>query len=186
LFYAFGLIFFFCCTVVSVYTLMGSGWSSNSSYALLGSLRGVAQAISYEVRMILIILSFVCLTGSYDLGEFKESQTVMRFLVAAGIISFLLIISFVAETNRSPFDFAEGESELVSGFNVEYGGGGFAIIFLSEYSSIGFMGVLAVVILVGLNSLFALLLLGRFLSFTIIWIRGAFPRYRYDMLISLA
>jgi NADH:ubiquinone oxidoreductase subunit H len=98
---------------------MGRGWASNSSYSLLGALRGVAQAISYEVRIILIILSLVFLTGSYELSDFKLSQENIFFFALALIVSFLLMVSFVAETNRSPFDFAEGESELVSGFNIE-------------------------------------------------------------------
>lgn len=102
------------------------------------------------------------------------------------IIFFLLSSSFVAETNRSPFDFAEGESELVSGFNVEYGSGGFAILFLSEYSRIIFMGMVLVLMFLGLRTYFVYVLVGIFLSFSVIWIRGSFPRYRYDMLIGLA
>jgi len=184
--YNYGLIFFFCCTVVGVYTLIGSGWSSNSSYALLGALRGVAQAISYEVRIILIILRVVILTGSYRIIGFRVSQETVSFFFLMLIVFFLLSSSFVAETNRSPFDFAEGESELVSGFNVEYGRGGFAILFLSEYLRIIFMGMLLVLIFLGLRIYFVYVLVGIFLSFSVIWVRGSFPRYRYDMLIGLA
>jgi len=165
---------------------MGSGWSSNSSYALLGALRGVAQAISYEVRIILIILRVVILTGSYRIIGFRASQEVLSFFLFMSIIFFLLSSSFVAETNRSPFDFAEGESELVSGFNVEYGSGGFAILFLSEYSRIIFMGMILVLMFLGLRTYFVYVLVGILLSFSVIWIRGSFPRYRYDMLIGLA
>jgi len=136
--FSYGLIFFFCCTVFRVYTLMGRGWSSNSSYALLGSLRGVAQSVSYEVRMLLIILRVVFLTGSYHIIDYKFNQLSVHHLLIVFLITILLLISFVAETNRSPFDFAEGESELVSGFNVEYGRGGFALLFLAEYSRIIF------------------------------------------------
>jgi NADH-ubiquinone oxidoreductase chain 1 len=186
LFYEFGIIFFFCCTAVGVYTLIGRGWSSNSSYSLLGALRGVAQAISYEVRIILILLRLVFLTGSYELRLFKSFQEEVFFIVLALIISFLLLTSFVAETNRSPFDFAEGESELVSGFNIEYGGARFAILFLSEYARIIFIGMLVSYTLFGFKIIVVFLFLGAIFSFSVIWVRGAFPSYRYDMLIRLA
>jgi NADH-ubiquinone oxidoreductase chain 1 len=153
LYYEFGLIFFFCCTAVGVYTLIGRGWASNSSYALLGALRGVAQSVSYEVSILLTILRLVFLTGRYELREFKISQRVIIFILLAFIVSFLIIVSFIAETNRSPFDFAEGESELVSGFNIEYGGGGFAILFLAEYARIIFIGVLSILLLIGFTKL---------------------------------
>jgi NADH-ubiquinone oxidoreductase chain 1 len=186
LYFEFGIIFFFCCTAVGVYSLMGRGWASNSSYSLLGALRGVAQAISYEVRIILIILSLVFLTGSYELSDFKLSQENIFFFALALIVSFLLMVSFVAETNRSPFDFAEGESELVSGFNIEYGGARFAVLFLSEYARIIFMGMLISYLLFGFRRIVTFILLGSGLAFSFIWIRGAFPSYRYDILISLA
>jgi len=126
------------------------------------------------------------LTGSYRIIGFRASQEVLSFFLFMSIIFFLLSSSFVAETNRSPFDFAEGESELVSGFNVEYGSGGFAILFLSEYSRIIFMGMVLVLMFLGLRTYFVYVLVGILLSFSVIWIRGSFPRYRYDMLIGLA
>jgi len=126
------------------------------------------------------------LTGSYRIIGFRASQEVLSFFLFMSIIFFLLSSSFVAETNRSPFDFAEGESELVSGFNVEYGSGGFAILFLSEYSRIIFMGMILVLMFLGLRTYFVYVLVGILLSFSVIWIRGSFPRYRYDMLIGLA
>lgn len=126
------------------------------------------------------------MTGSYRIIGFRASQEVLSFFLFMSIIFFLLSSSFVAETNRSPFDFAEGESELVSGFNVEYGSGGFAILFLSEYSRIIFMGMVLVLMFLGLRTYFVYVLVGIFLSFSVIWIRGSFPRYRYDMLIGLA
>jgi len=178
--------FFFFCTVFRVYTLMGRGWSSNSSYALLGSLRGVAQSVSYEVRMLLIILRVVFLTGSYHIIDYKFNQLSVHHLLIVFLITILLLISFVAETNRSPFDFAEGESELVSGFNVEYGRGGFALLFLAEYSRIIFLGVVSVFLLLNFRGLLLIVLFSIRLSFRVIWIRGSFPRYRYDTLIILA
>jgi NADH:ubiquinone oxidoreductase subunit H len=146
----------------------------------------VAQAISYEVRMMLILLRLVFLTGSYELTNFNKTQEEVFFIILALIISLLLIISFIAETNRSPFDFAEGESELVSGFNIEYGGARFAILFLSEYARIIFIGMLVSYLLFGFKRIILFLALGAGFSFSIIWVRGAFPSYRYDILISLA
>jgi len=184
--FSFGLIFFFCCTAFRVYILMGSGWSSNSSYALLGSLRGVAQSVSYEVRILLIILRVVFLTGRYHIIEYRFRQSSVQHIWLIVLVVVLLLVSFIAETNRSPFDFAEGESELVSGFNVEYGRGGFALLFLAEYSRIIFLGVVRVFLLFWLKNLFLMVYLSAILSFSIIWVRGSFPSYRYDTLIRLA
>nr|YP_009861966.1 NADH dehydrogenase subunit 1 [Hierodula membranacea]ALG66350.1 NADH dehydrogenase subunit 1 [Hierodula membranacea] len=182
-----GLFFFLVCTSMGVYTVMLAGWSSNSNYALLGGLRAVAQTISYEVSLALILLSFIFLIGSYSLLDFYYFQMGVWFLFLCLPLCNVWFVSCLAETNRSPFDFAEGESELVSGFNVEYGSGGFALIFLSEYSSILFMSMLMCVIFLGsnLNSLtFYLKLI--FIAFMYIWVRGTLPRYRYDKLMYLA
>nr|ASY98235.1 NADH dehydrogenase subunit 1 [Popa spurca] len=182
-----GLFFFLVCTSMSVYTVMLAGWSSNSNYALLGGLRAVAQTISYEVSLALVLLSFIFLIGSYSLLDFYYYQVGVWFMFLYFPLCNIWFVSCLAETNRSPFDFAEGESELVSGFNVEYGSGGFALIFLSEYSSILFMGMLMCVVFLGsnLNSLSFYLKL-VFISFLYIWVRGTLPRYRYDKLMYLA
>nr|YP_008081552.1 NADH dehydrogenase subunit 1 [Ascalohybris subjacens]AGK07596.1 NADH dehydrogenase subunit 1 [Ascalohybris subjacens] len=182
-----GLLFFLCCTSLGVYTVMVAGWSSNSNYALLGGLRAVAQTISYEVSMALLMLSLVFLIGSYNLMDFGLYQNYVWFIYLFFPISLCWITSMLAETNRTPFDFAEGESELVSGFNVEYSSGGFALIFLSEYASILFMSMLFSVMFLGsgvFNFIFFLKLL--FVSFLFIWVRGTLPRYRYDKLMYLA
>nr|QHZ87528.1 NADH dehydrogenase subunit 1 [Mesopodagrion tibetanum] len=182
-----GLLFFLCCTSLGVYTVMIAGWASNSIYSLLGGLRSVAQTISYEVSLALILMSFIFLSEGYSLDKFMLFQEYIWF----GILSFPLMIiwfaSCLAETNRTPFDFAEGESELVSGFNVEYSSGGFALIFMSEYASILFMSMLFVVIFLGcnVNSFMFFIELG-FISFGFIWVRGTLPRYRYDKLMYLA
>jgi len=144
-----GGLFFFCCTRFGVYTLIGRGWSSNSNYALLGAIRGVAQTVSYEVRMALIFLSFIFLISSYTLNQFYYYQTIIWFMLVRVPLFFCWVTSIVAETNRTPFDFAEGESELVSGFNIEYGRGGFALLFLAEYGSIIFISYLVVVLFLG-------------------------------------
>nr|ASY98586.1 NADH dehydrogenase subunit 1 [Camelomantis moultoni] len=182
-----GLFFFLVYTSMGVYTVMLAGWSSNSNYALLGGLRAVAQTISYEVSLALILLSFVFLISSYSLLEFYYFQMGIWLLFLYLPLCNVWFVSCLAETNRSPFDFAEGESELVSGFNIEYGSGGFALIFLSEYSSILFMSMLMCVIFLGCNlNSFSFYLKLIFIAFMYIWVRGTLPRYRYDKLMYLA
>nr|YP_010035959.1 NADH dehydrogenase subunit 1 [Empis separata]QQQ89195.1 NADH dehydrogenase subunit 1 [Empis separata] len=182
-----GLLFFLSCTSLGVYTVMIAGWSSNSNYALLGGLRAVAQTISYEVSLALILLSFVFLIGSYNMLDFMIYQKYMWFLIFLFPLALVWFTSCLAETNRTPFDFAEGESELVSGFNVEYSSGGFALIFLAEYASILFMSMLFCIIFLGANIYsFDFYLKLVFLSFLFIWVRGTLPRFRYDKLMYLA
>lgn len=185
--FSFGGLFFFCCTRFGVYTLMGRGWSSNSNYALLGAMRGVAQTISYEVRIALIFLSLIFLVGQYRFFEVVANQKFIWFFVLITPIFFCWITRILAETNRTPFDFAEGESELVSGFNIEYGRGGFALLFLAEYGRIIFIRYLLVLIFLGGGwSYLGLNLLGCFFCYWFIWVRGTLPRFRYDKLIYLA
>nr|AQP28104.1 NADH dehydrogenase subunit 1 [Neocapritermes taracua] len=182
-----GLLFFLACTSLGVYTVMIAGWSSNSGYSLLGGLRALAQTISYEVSLAFILLSFVILICSYNLAYFYFFQVYLWLIFLSLPLSFVWFISCLAETNRTPFDFAEGESELVSGFNVEYGGGGFALIFLAEYASILFMSLLFCIIFLGsdLYSFFFYVKL-TFISFLFVWVRGTMPRFRYDKLMYLA
>nr|QHD47938.1 NADH dehydrogenase subunit 1 [Kamimuria klapaleki] len=182
-----GLLFFLCCTSLGVYTVMIAGWSSNSNYALLGGLRGVAQTISYEVSLALILLSLVFLVNSYCLKAFIQYQEYLWFLFMVFPLMLSWFASCLAETNRTPFDFAEGESELVSGFNVEYSSGGFALIFLGEYASILFMSMLFSVLFLGCDVyswLFFVKL--ALISFGFVWVRGTLPRFRYDKLMYLA
>nr|WNL53938.1 NADH dehydrogenase subunit 1 [Coptotermes truncatus] len=182
-----GLLFFLACTSLGVYTVMIAGWSSNSGYSLLGGLRALAQTISYEVSLAFILFSFVILICSYNLVFFCLFQTYVWLIFFSFPLSFVWFISCLAETNRTPFDFAEGESELVSGFNIEYGGGGFSLIFLAEYASILFMSLLFCVIFLGsdLYSIFFYVKL-TFVSFLFVWVRGTLPRFRYDKLMYLA
>nr|YP_009351338.1 NADH dehydrogenase subunit 1 [Crenetermes albotarsalis]AQP29298.1 NADH dehydrogenase subunit 1 [Crenetermes albotarsalis] len=182
-----GLLFFLACTSLGVYTVMIAGWSSNSGYSLLGGLRALAQTISYEVSLAFILLSFVVLVCSYNLVYFYFFQVYLWMVFFSLPLSFVWFISCLAETNRTPFDFAEGESELVSGFNVEYGAGGFALIFLAEYASILFMSMLFCIIFLGsdIYSFFFYIKLA-FVSFMFIWVRGTLPRFRYDKLMYLA
>nr|YP_009538051.1 NADH dehydrogenase subunit 1 [Limenitis populi]AYN60794.1 NADH dehydrogenase subunit 1 [Limenitis populi] len=181
-----GLLFFLCCASIGVYTLLIAGWSSNSNYSLLGGLRAVAQTISYEVSLSLILMSSIILIMDFNMIKFSEYQYLIWFMMMMMPLSMCFLSSLMAETNRTPFDFAEGESELVSGFNIEYSSGGFALIFLAEYSSILFMSLLFIIIYMGgydLNLMFYLKLV--FLSFFFIWVRGTLPRYRYDKLMYL-
>nr|QWZ46361.1 NADH dehydrogenase subunit 1 [Pelecyphorus contortus] len=181
------LLFFLSVSSLSVYTIMMAGWSSNSNYSLLGSLRSVAQTVSYEVSLALILMSFIFLTLSLNLIDFMKFQGYVWFLLLCGPLCVMWIISSLAETNRTPFDFAEGESELVSGFNVEYSSGTFAMIFLAEYASILFMSMICVMIFLGgdLNSFIFYVKL-TLVAFLWLWVRGTLPRFRYDKLMYLA
>nr|QNJ59953.1 NADH dehydrogenase subunit 1 [Arphia xanthoptera] len=185
--FPYGFLFFLCCTSLSVYTLMIAGWSSNSNYSLLGSLRSVAQTISYEVSLALILLSLILLIGSFNMFDFLNFQLYCWFILFCFPLSLSFFASCLAETNRTPFDFAEGESELVSGFNIEYGAGGFTLIFLAEYASIIFMSMLFSLVFLGgdfYSFLFFISL--SFVSFLFVWVRGTLPRFRYDKLMYLA
>lgn len=182
-----GILFFFCVTRIGVYTVIIAGWSSNSNYALLGGLRAVAQTISYEVRLVLLLLRLIFLIGDFNFLSFFIFQKYVWFIVFRFPLAIIWFVTCLAETNRTPFDFAEGESELVSGFNVEYRRGGFALIFLAEYSRILFISILLRVIFLGADIYRLIFFLKlRVISFIFIWVRGTLPRFRYDKLIYLA
>nr|ALO71234.1 NADH deshydrogenase subunit 1 [Tychobythinus sp. 1 EF-2015] len=183
----FSIMFFFCCSSISVYSIMLAGWSSNSNYSMLGSIRSIVQTISYEVSLMMIFLSFLFLISSLNMINLMKYQVYLWFLFLFMPLVMIMFVSMLAETNRTPFDFAEGESELVSGFNVEYSGGGFAMIFLAEYSSILFMSMLCSMIFLG-GDLYSWMFFLKisFMSFLWIWIRGTLPRFRYDKLMSMA
>nr|YP_010701768.1 NADH dehydrogenase subunit 1 [Autocrates maqueti]WCK11515.1 NADH dehydrogenase subunit 1 [Autocrates maqueti] len=185
--FSLSILFFLSVSSLGVYTVMLAGWSSNSSYSLLGSLRSVAQTISYEVSLALIFMSFIFLILSLNLVDFFKFQKFIWFLFLCFPLCLMWVISSLAETNRTPFDFAEGESELVSGFNVEYSSGGFALIFMAEYASILFMSMICVLLFLGgdLNS-FVFFLKLVFMAFFWVWVRGTLPRFRYDKLMYLA
>nr|APX39460.1 NADH dehydrogenase subunit 1 [Cassida denticollis] len=179
-------LFFLSLSSMGVYGVMMAGWSSNSSYSLLGGIRSIAQTISYEISLVIIVISFILFVNSYGFVSFSIFQGGVWFLFMLSPLFLMLTISLLAETNRTPFDLAEGESELVSGFNVEYSSGGFAIIFMSEYMNILFMSmVLSMLSLGGNYQSFNFYLKLAFFSFLWIWIRGTLPRYRYDKLMNL-
>nr|YP_010373174.1 NADH dehydrogenase subunit 1 [Cadlina japonica]UPI11640.1 NADH dehydrogenase subunit 1 [Cadlina japonica] len=184
-FVAWGLLLFFCITSLNVYGTMLAGWASNSKYAFLGALRAAAQTISYEVSMLLLLLfsAFMLSSCSWEQAG-KLGFPVMLLLIPMSMVWFT---STVAETNRAPFDFAEGESELVSGFNVEFGGGLFAMLFLAEYASILFMSVATSVWFFSQSFLSPLSLSMEVVIVAILFllVRGAYPRFRYDLLMML-
>nr|ARH54428.1 NADH dehydrogenase subunit 1 [Lasioderma redtenbacheri] len=187
LMFNFGVLFFLCCSSMMVYSVMISGWSSNSNYSMLGGMRSVAQSISYEVSLVLILISFLLMISSFNFYKFMMFQNYLWFIFLFLPLSIMWIVSCLAETNRTPFDFAEGESELVSGFNIEYSSGGFALIFLAEYSSILFMSFLCSLMFLGADLFsFIFFLKITLISFFWVWVRGTLPRYRYDKLMYMA
>nr|YP_010372207.1 NADH dehydrogenase subunit 1 [Ceratovacuna keduensis]UOX27605.1 NADH dehydrogenase subunit 1 [Ceratovacuna keduensis] len=181
-----GLIFMFCCSSLMVYIFMMISWSSNSNYSVLGMVRFISQMISYEVSMMIIIMNLMFMINSFNLSDFYMYQLNISFFFFLFFILILLLISFLAEMNRSPFDFSEGESELVSGFNIEFSSLMFIFIFMSEYMSIMFMGLLFCEMFFGLMmSKFYLNFFILLFMFLVIWLRGFLPRFRYDKLMYL-
>nr|AXS66040.1 NADH dehydrogenase subunit 1 [Languriidae sp. KM-2017] len=181
------MLFFLSISSLGVYTIMLAGWSSNSNYSLLGSLRSVAQTISYEVSLSLILMSYLFLIISLNIKSLNLYQENSWFLFSCFPLCLMWLVSGLAETNRTPFDFAEGESELVSGFNVEYSSGGFALIFLAEYANILFMSLICSMLFLGAILMsWGFFCKMVFIGFFWLWVRGTLPRYRYDKLMYLA
>ncbi len=193
-----GVLYLLAVSSLGVYGILISGWSSNSKYAFLGGLRSAAQMVSYEVSMGLILLTVVVITGSLNLGEIVECQKVIWYLFPLFPSFVMFFVSLLAETNRAPFDLPEAEAELVAGYNVEYSSMGFALFFLGEYANIFLMSTLCVLLFFGgwlppidipiLNLVpgwvwFSIKL--NCVVISVIWVRVAFPRFRYDQLMSL-
>nr|WBP62630.1 NADH dehydrogenase subunit 1 [Ochotona thibetana] len=188
-----GVLFILATSSLAVYSTLWSGWASNSKYALIGALRAVAQTISYEVTLAIILLSILLMNGSFTLSSLIDTQEYMWILIPAWPLAMMWFISTLAETNRAPFDLTEGESELVSGFNVEYAAGPFALFFLAEYTNIIMMNALTVTLFLGAfhDSLNPQLFTVNFaiktllLTMVFLWIRASYPRFRYDQLMHL-
>ena len=183
----FGFLLFLCISSLGVYSLIVCGWSSNSVYSILGCIRRVSQAISYEVSLSIILLSFFLISDSYNFIKLHLIQRIRWFLFFSLPIFMCWFSCSLAETNRSPFDFSEGERELVSGFNIEYGSGGFAILFISEYARIIFIRFMSCIIFIG-GDFYSFIFFVKIviLCFIFIWVRCSLPRYRYDKLMYLA
>ena len=194
-----GVLYLFVVSSISVYAVLMSGWSSNSKYAFLGAIRAAAQMISYEVSIGLIIIAVILCVGSLSLSEIVMVQENMSFILPLFPAAVMFFVSVLAETNRVPFDLTEGESELVSGFNVEYSSMSFALFFLAEYCHIILMSTFGVLLFLG-GWLLPFNIFGitpsfyNFVWFAIkiviivflfIWIRATYPRIRYDQLMTL-
>lgn len=201
-----GVLYLFAMSSLGVYGVLIAGWASNSKYAMFGSLRSAAQTVSYEIAMGFALVGVLLAAGSMNLTEIVLSQQggIWHWWFLPLFPLFIVFwIAGIAETNRAPFDLAEGESEIVAGFHVEYSGIGFALFFLSEYASMILISTIAALLFLGgwlspfenipfLNDIFFvvpgffwLLLKISFFLFVYLWIRATFPRYRYDQLMRL-
>lgn len=171
------IVVFIILSGLNAYVVILSGWASNSKYASLGAYRGVAQIVSYEVRMAFLILCVVMVFETLRIINIIKSQIIgIKIFWGLSIVIIGWLVVVLAETNRTPFDFAEGESELVSGFNVEYGGVMFAILFIAEYGNILFIRWLTRILFIEFFFIWILIL-------WFLWIRATYIRYRYDILI---
>ena len=193
-----GLLYVFAISSLGVYGIITAGWSSNSKYGFLGSLRSAAQMVSYEVSIGLILITVLLCVGSLNLTEVVLAQQPIWFCVPLFPLLVLFFISCLAETNRAPFDLPEAEAELVAGYNVEYSAMGFTLFFLGEYANILVMSTLCTLFFLGgwlppfdfvifhwIPGVFWLGLKLNLFLFFFIWVRAAFPRYRYDQLMRL-
>jgi NADH-quinone oxidoreductase subunit H len=201
-----GLIYILAMTSMGVYGLIIAGWASNSKYAFLGALRSTAQMVSYEIPMGFSLIGVLILAGSLNLREIVLAQqggVLDWFWLPLLPLFVVFVIAGVAETNRAPFDVAEGESEIVAGFHVEYSGAAFAVFFLAEYANMILTSGLTAVMfaggwlspfqgvpvigdtVLGQGSILWFLLKTAFFMFLFLWWRATFPRYRYDQIMRL-
>ena len=204
-----GLLYLLSMTSLGIYGIILAGWASNSKYALLGAMRSAAQMVAYEIAMGFALVGVLMASGSLNLGEIvaRQSGGVSQWFIWPLAPLFLVyFISGVAETNRAPFDVAEGESEIVAGFHVEYGGATFAMFFLAEYANMILIATLTAVLFLGgwesplaglvdpdlpvagmlaAPGLFWLAAKTFFFLFVFLWLRATFPRYRYDQIMRL-
>nr|QHN51439.1 NADH dehydrogenase subunit 1 [Arvicola amphibius]QHN51452.1 NADH dehydrogenase subunit 1 [Arvicola amphibius] len=188
-----GILFILATSSLSVYSILWSGWASNSKYSMFGALRAVAQTISYEVTMAIILLSVLLMNGSFSIQALIYTQEPLWLLIPTWPMAMMWYISTLAETNRAPFDLTEGESELVSGFNVEYAAGPFALFFMAEYMNIILMNSLSTIVFMNpfhdqYNPEFYttnFMIKTLVLTTLFLWIRASYPRFRYDQLMHL-
>jgi NADH-quinone oxidoreductase subunit H len=207
-----GVLYLLAMTSMGVYGIILAGWASNSRYALLGAMRATAQVISYELAMGMAIVCVLVLTGSLNLTDIVNAQSGHKglldwFWLPLLPVFIIYFVSGVAETNRAPFDVAEGESEIVAGFHVEYSGSAFAIFFLAEYANMILVSFLAALLFMGgwlsplqgvihadapgwINWIWTggivwLFIKAFLFSFMFLWFRASFPRYRYDQIMRL-
>jgi NADH-quinone oxidoreductase subunit H len=191
------ILYLFAVGSISVYAILMAGWGSNSKYSFFGAIRAAAQMISYEVCIGLIMLSSVICAGELNLTKIVEAQKDVWFVVPLFPAAAMFFVAALAETNRAPFDHAEAESELVSGFNTEYSAMTFALFFLAEYAHIIQMSLITALLFFGgwlpiipftediIPSYVNLGIKTTFFTFCFIWVRASFPRMRYDTLMQL-
>tara|TARA_X000000368_G_C23014402_1_gene704971 strand:+ start:724 stop:1725 length:1002 start_codon:yes stop_codon:yes gene_type:complete len=193
-----GIMYLFAVSSLGVYGIIMAGWASNSQYPFLGALRSAAQMVSYEVSIGFVIITVLLCVGSLNLSKIVEAQETVWFAIPLLPMFIIFFISALAETNRLPFDLPEDESTLVAGFFTEYSSASFVLFFLAEYASMILMSAMTVILFLGgwlpLFDIFPLNIIPGFVWFTIkiifilflfIWVRGTFPRYRYDQLMRL-
>jgi NADH-quinone oxidoreductase subunit H len=198
-----GLLYILALTSMGVYGIIIAGWASNSKYAMMGALRSAAQMVAYEIAMGFALVGVLMAAGSLNLGEIiarQEGGVSQWFVWPLLPLFFVYFISGIAETNRAPFDVAEGESEIVAGFHVDYSGMAFAVFFLAEYANIIMISTLASLLFLGgwmspFASMADVPLIGNgfqwlalktmFFIFIFLWIRATFPRFRYDQIMRL-
>ena len=192
-----GLLYILAMTSVAVYGVIIAGWASNSKYAFLGALRSAAQIVSYEIAMGFTLVGVLMCANSLNLGKIvmgQEGGLLHWYFIPLFPLFIVYFISAVAETNRAPFDVAEGESEIVAGFHVEYSGMAFAVFFLAEYANMILVSMLAALMFLGgwlspvsfiPDGFLWLLAKVGFLLFLFLWFRATFPRYRYDQIMRL-
>lgn len=192
----FGVLFILIVSSLNVYGLVLAGWASNSKYAFLGAVRAAAQMLSYELSMGFVLITVLLPVGSLNLSDIVIAQSDVWFAICFLPLALVFFISILAETNRTPFDLPEAEAELVAGYNVEYSSIIFAMFFLAEYSNMIFMSSFFATVFLGgwlplfssitnIPSGFWLGLKVTGLLFIFIWVRGTFPRYRFDQLMEL-
>lgn len=191
------VLFFFAVSSFNVYSVVLAGWSSNSKYALLGAIRSTAQMIAYEVSLGFVLIMIVAYAGSSNLTTIIFAQRNCWFMFLIPFLFFMFYVSIVAETNRAPFDLPEAEAEIVAGYHVEYGGMGFSLFFLGEYGNMILMSFLVACFFGGGWNLIIIDFYGTYfysyilaiktfiVALSLVVIRAAFPRYRYDKLMAL-
>jgi len=193
-----GVLYLFAISSLGVYGIIIAGWASNSKYAFLGALRSAAQMVSYEVSMGFVMVSVLLCVGSLNLTDVVRAQSNIWFCIPLFPMFIVFFISCLAETNRSPFDLPEGESEIVAGFFVEYSAMAFALFFLGEYANMILMSGMTTILFLGgwlppfgiepftwIPGVFWFVLKVCFCLFVFLWVRATFPRYRYDQLMRL-
>ncbi|RLA08438.1 MAG: NADH-quinone oxidoreductase subunit NuoH [Gammaproteobacteria bacterium] len=192
-----GLLYILALTSLGVYGVLIAGWASNSKYAYLGAMRAAAQIISYEIAMGFALVGVLMASGSLNLGDIVDAQSgglFHWFFIPLFPLFFIYFIAGVAETNRAPFDMAEGESEIVAGFHVEYSGMAFALFFLAEYANMILISALTSVMFLGGwqspiagfgDSIFWFFTKTSLFLLLFLWFRATFPRYRYDQIMRL-